>query len=80
MSKITAEFKHSKTPNAAFVLESDAVNDTKGLLGALEKMQKDLNAKLTTMMDVERLTRSPPPATGEANQPKRQKSESEPLN
>ncbi|KAJ1767559.1 hypothetical protein LPJ74_005301 [Coemansia sp. RSA 1843] len=72
MSKITAEFKHSKTPNAAFVLESDAVNDTKGLLGALEKMQKDLNAKLTTMMDVERLTRSPPPATGEANQPKRQ--------
>ncbi|KAJ2500237.1 hypothetical protein GGI11_007890, partial [Coemansia sp. RSA 2049] len=59
-TRVTAEFKHSGASVPGFVLESDPVTDTKSLLDALEKTQRDLNAKLTAMIEVERSTVSLP--------------------
>ncbi|KAJ2547317.1 hypothetical protein EV175_005268 [Coemansia sp. RSA 1933] len=79
MSRVVAEFKHSESLGSEFVVESETVHGTRDLIGALEQVQRDLNAKLTAIIDAERSSRSPSSTSELPNQPKRQKSEPESL-
>ncbi|KAI9499865.1 hypothetical protein GGI25_003894 [Coemansia spiralis] len=59
MPKVITEYKNSDSlSDTDFILESIDVTSTKDLVSALEQTQKELNAKLTLLLEAERESKS----------------------